>query len=371
MDNFPKIVFILATHSNTNNIKRVEEFIKKGCQVEVYSFSRGGDAKVSQLFNVSIIGEFSNDLPYLRRIRLMWKALKGVLRKTKDENCIYYLIRNDVALLYSFMSNKPYIFEEADMTHANIKNKFVRLYMENRIKTIIKKSIVSVFRSEGFIKYHFGEKRPNNVFVIPNKLNPTILTLPPIEKSDIDINHLRFGFVGVIRHSSILIFSKLLMSKYPQHEMHFYGIYGTEKERQEYSVLNDFPNFYFHGKFVSPNDLPAIYSKIDIVLSTYDTSGVNARYLEPNKLYESIYFETPIIVSSETYLSDIVNKFNIGYSINTKNEESINRFLENLSLENLLEKKYYLRQIEKNKCINDNYEFFDYLKEKLSEIENK
>ena len=35
----------------------------------------------------------------------------------------------------------------------------------------------------------------------------------------------------------------------------------------------------------------------DMVVATYDVTIENVRYAEPNKIYEAIFFETPIILS--------------------------------------------------------------------------
>ena len=51
-----------------------------------------------------------------------------------------------------------------------------------------------------------------------------------------------------------------------------------------------FPNVKLHGKFKNPSDLSVIYNKIDLNVICYDTTSINVRIAEPNKLYESIFF---------------------------------------------------------------------------------
>ena len=352
-----KIVFILATHWNTNNIKRIEEFIANGYTVEVYSFFRD-DILPSCSFPIQNIGCFSNNLSYLSRIGIMYKGIKSVLEKTKYDRCIYYLIRNDVALLYSLMCCKPYIFEEADMTHLNMSNSLLRGLLEQRIKHIIRKSIISVFRSEGFLKCHFGNNVPKNTYVIPNRLHPAIELLPVCNKQKINGEHLKIGFVGGIRYNSIFLFAKTLLEHFPNHEMHFFGFCQTEKKKKRFFELKKYPNCTFHGKFDSPKDLPDIYSKIDLVLSTYDITGINARYAEPNKLYESIYFRTPIIVSSNTFIAEKVNRLGIGFDVDATNEKQIFTFINNLTAENIVCKANNAAKIERIHCINENSFFF-------------
>lgn len=76
----------------------------------------------------------------------------------------------------------------------------------------------------------------------------------------------------------------------------------------EAESLKDINNIFFHGAFKNPIDLPKIYSKIDFIVATYDTTTLNPQYAEPNKIYEAIFFRTPIIVSYNSYLANKVNK---------------------------------------------------------------
>ena len=359
-----KIVFILATDSNTNNIKRIEEFVENGYDVEVYSFRREVSKNKTDAVKIQVIGEFSNDLPYLKRVKTMWKGIKYVLNKTKDMDCIYYLIRNDVAILYSMMSKKPYIFEEADLTQAVMRNKIMARFVESKTKKIIKNSLLSVFTSEGFIKYHFGSERPENVYVIPNRLHPSILSYPVLPKGDVDSNHIKFGFVGNIRYDSIFNFSSILLRDFPMHELHFFGKSLAQSEKERFAELEKYTNCFFHGEFKSPDDLPKIYDQIDVLLCTYDIKTASPRFAEPNKLYESIYFKTPIIVSSNTFIAEKVNRLGIGFDIDPYNNESVKTFIKTLDRDCIIEKRKNMSALDNSYCINKNTQFFALL-EKL------
>ena len=62
----------------------------------------------------------------------------------------------------------------------------------------------------------------------------------------------------------------------------------------------------------------------------YDTNSGNVRIAEPNKLYESIFFETPIIVSSNTFLAKRVKQYNAGDDIDASNDSAIIDYVNNL-----------------------------------------
>ena len=356
----------MSVLSNPNNTKRIEEAIANGFDVDVYAFDRKNDTpSLPKGVDVKILGSFTSDIPYWKRIGLLKRGIKSVLAHYKDDECVYYLFRNDIAILFSLLSRRPYIFEEADMTHANIGIHVVRISTEWMVKRIIRKSVLSVFRSEGFLQYHFGNNCPDNVYVIPNRLHPDVLTLPKMDAQAVDENCIKFAFVGSIRYNTIYTFSQTLLKHFPQHEFHFYGGFATKYIEEQYKSFAKYPKCYFHGGFKSPNDLPGIYSKIDVLLSAYDVTTINPRYAEPNKLYEAIYFDKPIIVSSNSFLADKVKRLGIGYEVNALDEKSIINLIKSISAKNLEEKRLHISSIDKKNCINNNDDFFGKLKRLL------
>lgn len=355
-----KIVFLLSTASNPNNVKRIEEFISNGYEVEVYSFFREYDAiNPSERYEVQSMGVIPMGIAYRKRIGLIAKGIRGVLKKTKKENCLFYIIRNDIAIIFTMISHRPYIFEEADMTHVGFANPLLSTIMEAKIKRIIRHSYLSVFRSAGFLEYHFPNRPPQNTYVIPNRLHPDILAQKVEPKEDVDANHLKFGFVGAIRMETVLNFAKVVLKNFPQHEVHFYGIFSTKNDEELFQTLHTYPNYFFHGHFKNPSDLPEIYSNIDLVISTYCNKN-NHKYAEPNKFYESIYFETPIIVSEDTYLSLRVKDMGIGYIVDPMDDSKIIEFVKGLTVEDISSKQKAARLIDKRDLISKNNDFFDF-----------
>lgn len=82
-------------------------------------------------------------------------------------------------------------------------------------------------------------------------------------------------------------------------------------------------------------DLSNIYANVDINVVCYDTTSDNVKIAEPNKLYESIYFETPLVVSSGTFLARQVAKHDIGFNIDASNDNSIINFVNQLNISQL------------------------------------
>ena len=357
-----QVVFILTSSVNTNSIKRIDEFVTRGYKVKAYGFKRDLDvSNKSKCANIVILGSYKNDLSYYKRCALIFKGIKRVLKETSDQPSLYYLIGLDVAMFFRMQSKRPYLYEEADLVHANLGNKLLKNTYERIDKSVIRHSLISSFRSEGFLKYHFGDKIPDNVHVIANRLNVEIkeFEIPP--KNPMDLKHLKIGYVGFIRYESIANFAKVFCARFPQHEFHFYGTYSSDGEKQMFDGLEAFGNCHFHGSFKSPDELGRIYSEFDLVLSTYDVSSENVRYAEPNKIYEAIYFETPIIVSSGTFLADKVNRLGIGFDIDAMDENAIVSFINDLTEAKLSSIISNIKRIDKNSVININDDFFEKL----------
>ena len=349
----PKIIFLVPSITNSHYKNRILEFIDRGYDIEVYGFERSTHNKPKGIpYKYHIIGNIE-DGSYISRIKLYRKKFAEIYKKHSNDKTIFYLCGLDIAMFFTMVNPKAiYIYEECDLVHTYTKLKHIFELIDKRI---IRKSLLTITTSEGFIRYHFGTDRPENVCLVENKLNPDILNCKLLEKSKSSEDGLSIAFVGIPRFDSIYNFIDVFCRNYPQHTFHIWG--GPVPE--QFQPLSKYSNCHFHGFFNNPVDLPGIYSQTDLILATYDVKYDNVRYAEPNKLYESIYFETPIVVSKGTFLSDKVEEFGIGFSINPLDEDCIINFINNLSLDKV---KYNVTRIEKEYAINNNSHLFNKLK---------
>lgn len=363
-----RVVFILNDISHPRCHKRISEFIGNGYKVAVYGFSRKGFVTpyITPDYTPIILANIGEG-NYLARLRVLYNSIKQALSNTEKSDIIY-LFGLDIAMMSFIQCGKQkYIYEESDLAHTYINNIVVKWLLERIDLAIIKKSFMSVFTSAGFVKYHFDRTQPNNIYLLPNRLNPTIENIPSVTHKKIDINHIQFGFVGALRFKSVFRFAEFIGKYYPQHTFHFFGA-CNKKEIYLFDELKNYQNIIFHGKFSNPNDLPSIYSQIDLVISTYDTEFENVRYAEPNKLYEAIYFNTPIVVSTGTYLEEKVLYLGIGFAVNTKYKDSLNHFIDNLTERAITRVVDKIKMIPKTSVINENSDFFIALKNKLKDL---
>ena len=309
-----KVVFITNILRQPRCIRRIQDFIDRGYGVKVYGFDRGGDSRALPPFEHECIGLVSNKTSYLKRLFIIWGGISKVIRR-EGKGCLYYLFSLDNAIVARLACrNIKYIYEISDLMELTINNKFLSRLLVRMNRETVKHAILSVYTSEGFVQFLNPKGAdPKKSVVLPNKLNASCRNKLLAKESPADMNHIRFGFVGAIR---------------------------TE---------------------TTYNDLPKIYSQIDIVLCYYKSSE-NDLYLEPNKLYEAIYFDCPIIVADDTFVGGRVRQLHVGYTIERGDAASLNDFITSINQADFDEKVAAIKAISKDDCIDNPQLLFDRLK---------
>ena len=181
----------------------------------------------------------------------------------------------------------------------------------------------------------------------------------PIKQAD--VRKLRIGFNGSLCDKSVLRFALITAENFPEISLTFNGT--VQNFDEEYTKvlkrLESLPNVKFTGKFKNPDDLFKLHENMDLLLCTYNTTFENVRRAEPNKLYEAVFFRTPIIVSTGTFLAKKVNELNVGFDVNADDQDEVRRFINSLTSEVINEKSRACAGIPLNYCINNNDSFFE------------
>ena len=262
-----------------------------------------------------------------------------------------------------------YVYEISDLMELTIKNKLLSKLLVWMNRRIVKHSLLSVYTSEGFVDFlHPKGTDTEKTVVMPNKLNAHCKSLPLAKERKTDIQHLRFGFAGAIRTETMYNLIKVI-GEGGKHEVHLYGLF-TDENNGRYSIrslVDQYQNVFYHGPFKNPEDLPEIYSHIDIVLCYY-LSSKNDLYLEPNKLYEAIYYDCPIIVADGTFVGRKVKQLNVGYTIDQGDAASLKAFVNSINQSDFDEKVAAIKAIDKDKCIDCPEFLFDRLRPILLQV---
>lgn len=359
-NNKKTIVFLAMALSQPRCIKRVSSLKSDGFNCVVYGYDRG-----KYDINAYPPGIKVSRLGILKDKEYFWKAVKvfrdiiKVRKQYRQETPVYYAFGIFQALYLKILGER-YIYEISDILYAYPKFKRILGILKTIDKKIIRGSVATVMTSGGFYSF-FGLELPK-VFVIPNRVSPS-LTRSPFKANKETTNKLAFGFVGSLRYQTILDFARVVGESFPQHEFHFWG--GLKEGPMKTAVddlVNQFDNVFYHGAFRSPEDLPIVYDSFDITVSCYQVSSLNERIAEPNKLYESIFFNKPIVVSDGIYLSDRVKEMGCGYCIDASSKESISSFLDSLNVDAVRNLSRRISLIDEKLIVSNQNDLNKYIK---------
>ncbi len=133
--------------------------------------------------------------------------------------------------------------------------------------------------------------------------------------------------------------------KYEKNVIVFMG-YGSLEE-VVVKASKEYKNIYFH-KAVSPNVLLSYTCSADFGISTIEDSCLNYRYCLPNKIFEYIMAEIPVIVSNLYEMKRLVKNNDIGVVAKNNNTDGLKKAIEEA---NKLDKEELNKNIQKVKRI--------------------
>lgn len=335
--------------------KRIEHFLEQSANITIYGFDRGYGSVIEEIngINIQNLGLISNQNNSLFRIYNLYKILNKIITKHKNEHAIFYTFSFDIALIL-YLSRKKYVYEIRDLVYGYFKIGTIRGLFKFIDKILIKNSIFSVLLSEGFIHYLYNKKEEENIILQPNKIHHYFNTISRPSIKNIISPSLRFGFVGNYRFpNTVMRFAKVIGTSFPNHTFSFYGDGIPEYKEMVSDICKTHTNVFDFGVFKNPLDLQGIYENIDVLIACYDASSTNVRYAEPNKLYEAIFFNTPIVVSENTFLSTKVIDTKSGYVLKCSNDQSIINFINQISINDLNHIKKNMINIDNSALIDD------------------
>lgn len=320
-----KIVFLVSHCPDALINKRIEMLRSKYDVTVIYN--ERGNNRFQRIQNVNYVKlslKFSNG-HLIKRIFYLLKLKKEINILIKKEDAEYiFAFRLDmlILILINGFKRKKIIYEVADLHQAIINNS------RNIIKKIIKLILSFIEKkaccyidilsltSEKYYDVYFSKfvDRSKVVFM-PNI--PNIKYFKNYKK----INHEEFtiGFIGYVRYKKQM---KLLIEAAEKSKIKvFFAGDSQDDEIKELAKKSNYVEYY--GKYNYDTEIANLYSKCDCVYSVYDISYNNVKYALPNKLYESVYCELPILVSKGTYLAELVQSWGVGLTVESNSIDDL------------------------------------------------
>ena len=86
----------------------------------------------------------------------------------------------------------------------------------------------------------------------------------------------------------------------------------------------------FLGK-LTQDELPKITASADVGVSLIENLSISYYYALPNKLFEYIMAEIPVIVSNLPQMKEIVEKYDVGFAVDIENKAELITAIKKLS----------------------------------------
>jgi glycosyltransferase involved in cell wall biosynthesis len=222
----------------------------------------------------------------------------------------------DVCIIYEVADLRESFIEKSKNSFRQFLNELVKKQERKCIKSVDLLIVTSPMFYRTFYKSFYSSEK--TVF-IPNAPEESVFRNYKRKNE----GTFTIGFVGGIRYINQM---KLLVDAANNLKCNvlFAGAAGSEEIEEEIkNYCNNMSNITFTGKYAYEKEIAGLYGKVDCVYSVYDADNANVKIALPNKLYESIVCEIPIIVAKNTYLSDLVERWGVGLSVDHKSKEEL------------------------------------------------
>lgn len=313
----------------TPYLAKYEQMLKEqNAPFEVLMWSRkASDKKISQEGNIITINQECSGTK-LQKIGafLKWRrTVVGLLSKKKYDALVVLSTVPAVLLYFQLVGQyvHRFIFDIRDYTLE--KNSLFKKVVMN----LVRHSAFTAISSKGYLRWLDDSDK----IIINHNITVENDTVGyPCYENKQSYN---FAFVGNVRLDTQTRALLLQLNNNTHFNQYFYGriVPGCDIEqlKEEYNIKN----LFLPGAF-TVQDKKRIFSDVDIINCVY----ANAEKEEniplgdstplPNRLYDAITFYRPIVCSKGTYLSELVEQYNLGCSVNGFDPHAGNQILKYL-----------------------------------------
>ena len=300
-------VKILAWDRRSTHPESLEEISAFGYDIPIVRF--GHKANFGE--GLKSIGSY---------LGFQWSVFKWLVKNRREFDVIH-ACDFDTALtstIANFFLKKKYIFDIFDYLGGERAN------LAQKILCAIQNFIIN--RSDATIictEKRLAQIRPSS----PKKLVVIHNTPPKAGEKDAFIpphNPVKICYVGILQDFRLLEELPEFFITHPEYEFH---IGGFGKFESLYKDLSErYSNIKFYGS-LQYQDTLQLEKDCDIMLAIYDPKIENHIFAAPNKFYEGLMLGKPLVMVHGTGMSEIVEKYRIGETI----DYSVESFAQGIS----------------------------------------
>lgn len=327
----PGVIFIRSTQitSDSRVLKEVDALIKYGYRVNILGWNREKnhfvDKTVKLYSGTATIRLFGASASYGAGIKSLHKLILfqlWILFYLLVLNRQYQIIHScdfDTALPALFakkLLSKKMVYDIFDYyTHSHyVPRKFEPL-VANAENHIIKSADAVIICTESRYK-QIEMSAAKKIAVIHNTPDLKFADNKPLCKSN--TNNLKIVYVGLLQPTRLLVEIAEGMGRRNNIELHIGGIGELEEHFCDLSEEKD--NVFYYGQ-LPYSKVIKLESECDILFATYDPTIKNHKFSAPNKIYEAMALQKPIIACNNTGVDEMVRQIRMGITIGYSAEE--------------------------------------------------
>lgn len=375
-----KTLFLLGFLPNPRMQKRINN-AKQNSSVHLVCWDRGKEMLAPpsiEGITCRIIKEAAGNDPVSRLIpfrRFSKQALSELCNIKPDIIHVQGLDMLQIACDYKRKQNKEVhiIYEVADLHRllvdrqkGLVRKAAQRLLLRSERKCSKYADLLVLTSSKYFDTYFSRFYNEEKVFFFPNI--PDLSVFQDYRKKETH-KHFVVGYFGVIRYKEEL---KLLINSLSTTKSNLIIAGYEENDPEIENLCKGRDDIEWIGRYDFKKSAAELYGRCDCIFAVYDAGMLNCRVALPNKLYEAVYCELPILVADNTYVGELVNEWGVGIPVVHDSQESIEKAL--LAFQDEAQYNKYVIECQKHKDyinlekMNEKYNSFVKKNLRISEV---
>lgn len=313
--------------------KEARSLAKAGYQIQALGWDRSGDLpkmenkgeiSISRLAILAKYGSGLMNLPALLRWQI---GLLSWLIKNKNSFDVIHACDFDTilpAMLVKGIWKKIVIYDIFDFYADHLRK--TPFFIKKIIRSL---DFWAINKSDGLIlvddsrKSQIRGSKPKfcvSIYNSPEDLHDSKSENVELEKKP----SLKIAYIGLLQFERGLLELIEVLKNHPDWQLDLAGFGGDEEEIQ--SQIKSMKNVNWYGR-ISYDKALVISQNSDVMIATYDPSIPNHRYSSPNKVFEAMMLEKPIIVAKNTNMDLIIEKEKCGIIVKYGDKEDLERAL--------------------------------------------
>lgn len=310
------IVCFLSTRYAQFAYKYINVLEKNKIPYEFIFWNREGDYNEEKDNWIPFDENINSFQPFYKKIFSFIKFsifMRKKIKERKYDKLIVLISQTAIPLtdLLLFKYKKKYIYDYRDVTFENIK-----LY-KMLINKLVKNSCFTAISSKGFMKYLDSD----NTYVLSH--NTRNFELLNIDKNN--SSKIRIVYWGMVRQLDFNCKICDLFANDDRFEIYYHGA-GYHNELKEYCKEKKYENIIITGSYNLEN-IKEFVKNTDIILNLYDNDKQQMPAMTV-KFYDSIMYGKPMLVNKYSYMSQLVNEYNLGFIFDEKDNFILDKLYE-------------------------------------------